>query len=230
MRPFKLSQLSPGGRIERHRHEAPYATLLLTGSYEEAGDAGRVVAVAGEVLLHAPFACHQNRISAQHTRVVDLPLPFDGRRYPAHATIADPDAVARLTERDPAAAVASLLEQLVPLGVDPTRTPVDRLASELCGTAPLAICEWALGQGLSREHLSRQFRAVYGVAAASYRAENQAREAWFAIVNSDVSLAMVAADSGFADQAHMSRAVARLTGRSPGQWRRWKAAKGSALN
>jgi AraC-like DNA-binding protein len=35
---------------------------------------------------------------------------------------------------------------------------------------------------------------------------------------------MIAAEAGFADQAHMNRAVLRLTGRTPGQWRRWGAA------
>ena len=34
----------------------------------------------------------------------------------------------------------------------------------------------------------------------------------------------VAAETGYADQAHMSRAVKTLTGRSPGQWRQWRAA------
>lgn len=220
---FKTSELATGGTIERHQHAAPYATILLTGSYEEAGDAGRVVACAGEVLLHVPFSCHRNRISATRTQVLDLPLPFNGRRWPARATIADPDLLARLGERDPVAAVDCLLEQLAPLAMD-EESPVDRLAAALRSATPPAIGAWACGQGLSREHLSRQFRAVYGISAARYRVDNLAREAWFGIVNSDDSLAMVAADTGFADQAHMSRAVARLTGRTPGQWRQWRNA------
>lgn len=221
MRPFKPTQLATGGRIDRHRHDLPYATVLLSGSYEEAGDAGRVTAQAGEVLLHAPFSCHLNRIANQRTQVLDLPLPFDGRRYPARATIVDPDRMVRLSEHDPPAAVACLLEQLVPLGMT-SESPPDRLASALGRPRPLAIGRWAQEQGVSREHLSRQFRAMFGVTAATYRAENMAREAWFAIVNSDDGLAHVAADAGFADQAHMSRAVSCLTGRTPGRWRRWR--------
>lgn len=227
MQLFTTTQLASGGTIERHLHAEPYATVLLAGSYEEAGDAGRVTASAGEVLLHAPFSCHQNRISAKRTHVLDLPLPFDGRRWPARAAIADPDAVVRLGESDPVSAVDCLLEQLAPLAMA-AESPVDRLAAALRSAPPPAIGAWAGEQGLSREHLSRQFRAVYGVSAASYRTENLAREAWFGIVNSDDSLAMIAAETGFADQAHMSRAVARLTGRTPGQWRRWSKASGSA--
>jgi len=223
MRPFKPTQLSSGGRIDRHRHDVPYATVLLSGAYEEAGDAGRVTASAGEVLLHAPFSCHLNRISGQRTRVIDLPLPFDGCRRPSRAHIADPDAVVRLSERDPPAAVACLIEQIVPMEIA-SESPADRLALALRGGSPPAIGGWARREGVSREHISRRFRAAYGVTAATYRAENQAREAWFAIVNSAESLAMIAAEAGFADQAHMNRAVLRLTGRTPGQWRRWGAA------
>src|SRR5690606_28516839 len=90
MRLLKPSLLASGRTIERHRHPAPYATIVLSGSYEEAGDAGRATAAAGEALLHAPFSCHRNRISAQRTRVLDLPLPFDARRWMPKAAIADP--------------------------------------------------------------------------------------------------------------------------------------------
>lgn len=227
MEPFKTTQLASGGTIERHQHAAPYATVLLTGSYEEAGDAGRVVARPGEVLLHAPFSCHLNRISPARTQVLDLPLPFGGRRWPARATVADPDMLARLGERDPVAAVDCLLEQLAPATIV-AEAPADALAGALRSGSPPGIGSWAREHGLSREHLSRQFSALYGVSAARYRTDNLAREAWFAIVNSGDSLAMIAVDAGFADQAHMSRAVVRLTGRTPGQWRRWRDASGPA--
>lgn len=229
MQLLKPTLLASGGTIECHRHRTPYATILLSGSYEEAGDAGRVVAAAGEVLLHAPFSCHRNRISPTRTRVLDLPLPFDARRWMPKASIADPDRVVGLCERDPAETVECLLEQLVPLDAV-AESPSDRLAAELRGTNPPAIGAWALERDMSREHLSRQFRATYGMPASTYRAECQARRAWYAIVGSDDSLAMVAAGAGFADQAHMTRAVARLTGRTPGQWRAWSRAENKAPN
>ena len=220
MQLLKPTLLASGGTIECHRHRTPYATILLSGSYEEAGDAGRVLASAGEVLLHAPFSCHRNRISGERTWVLDLPLPFDGRRWAPRARVADADRVARLCERDPAAAVEFLLEQLVPTDVGAV-SAADLLAAALRRAEPPSIAVWALERDMSREHLSRQFRATYGMPASTYRAESQARRAWHAIVGSDDSLAMVAAGAGFADQAHMTRAVARLTGRTPGQWRKW---------
>jgi AraC-like DNA-binding protein len=40
------------------------------------------------------------------------------------------------------------------------------------------------------------------------------------IQESDTSLAAIAAECGFADQPHLTRAVASLTGCPPGFWRR----------
>lgn len=225
MRLLKPSLLASGRTIERHRHHAPYATIVLSGSYEEAGDAGRATAAPGEVLLHAPFSCHRNRISAQRTRVLDLPLPFDARRWMPKAAIADPDGIVRLCERDPAAAVERLLEQLAPLDLV-AESLSDRLAADLRGANPPAIGAWASSRDMSREHLSRRFRTAYGVSAARYRLESRTRRAWYGLAGSDDSLAMVAAEAGFADQAHMTRAVVRLTGWTPGQWRRWRTAGG----
>src|SRR3546814_11364248 len=83
-------------------------------SSDLAGDAGRMAAEACEVLLHGAFSAHRDRISAKRTVVLDLPLPFDGRDWPARARIADPDRLVRLCERDPVEAVAALLGELVP--------------------------------------------------------------------------------------------------------------------
>ena len=218
---FAPNTLDLGGTIERHGHAAPYATVVLGGSYEEAGDAGRTVAIAGDVLLHAPFACHRDLVSGTRTQVLDLPLPFDARRRPARARLADPDFAVRLAERDPHEAALWVLDQLAPLAMECDDLP-DRLAAALRAAEPAQIGHWAAQNGFSREHVSRQFRLAYGVTAARYRTENIAREAWFAAVGGDETLAQVAAATGFADQAHMSRAVAWLTGHPPGVWRRWR--------
>src|SRR3546814_3330131 len=91
MQLFQPSQLPAAADIARHHHREPYATVVLSGAYEEAGDAGRMAAEAGEVLLHGAFSAHRDRISAKRTVVLDLPLPFDGRDWPARARIADPE-------------------------------------------------------------------------------------------------------------------------------------------
>ena len=83
MPPARPSQLETASEIARHRHTGAYATIVLAGAYEEAGDAGRFRVGAGDVLLHAPFSAHRDIVSNARTIVLDLPLPFDARDWPA---------------------------------------------------------------------------------------------------------------------------------------------------
>jgi AraC-like DNA-binding protein len=204
--------------IRRHYHPRPYATLVLEGSYEEAGDQGRYRVESGDLLLHPAFSAHRDLIGAQRTYVLDIDLPFDGRRWPGMARVADPDTIIRTARRDAREAQALLLEGLVE--VEATEgDPADHLAAALNGNPSLAIGEWAAANGFSREWLSRRFQRFYEVSSSLFRAEARSRRAWQRIVSSGEPLALIAADCGFADQAHMTRSVGILTGRSPGQWR-----------
>ncbi|NYF33557.1 AraC family transcriptional regulator [Sphingopyxis sp. JAI108] len=219
MQLLQPSLLPAAADIARHRHREPYATVVLAGGYEEAGDAGRIAVREGEVLLHGPFSAHRDRISAKRTAVLDLPLPFDDRDWPAHAQIADPDRIVRLAERDPVEAVAALLDGLAPVAAVEEDDLPDQLSVALRASASPRIGEWAAAHGRSREHVSRRFETLYGVSPAAYRADCQTKRAWRMIVGGDDSLAGIAVEAGYADQAHMTRAVTRLTGMSPRRWR-----------
>lgn len=216
---FKPSQLPRSADIARHHHREPYATIVLAGGYEEAGDAGRLSAHPGEILLHGPFSAHRDRISSARTVVLDLPLPFDGRDWPSRARVGDPDRLVRLAERDPVAAVGEMMAGLTPAALDQEEELHDQLSRALRSGEPPRIGAWAAARGRSREHVSRCFEVVYGVSPAAYRADCRAKRAWRLIVGGSNGLAGVAAEAGYADQAHMTRAVTRLTGQSPRRWR-----------
>jgi AraC-like DNA-binding protein len=204
--------------IERHYHPRPYATLVLEGGYEEAGDQGRLEVAAGDVLLHPAFSAHRDTVRQRRTYVLDLPLPFDGTAWPSVARLANPDLLIRVAGRDLREAQQLLLERLsaVSFQID---DPADRLAAALSDEPSLPIGEWARSQGHSREWLSRRFSRLYGVDTALFRAEARARRAWRRIIGSEEPLALIAASCEFADQSHMTRAIVRLTGRSPRAWR-----------
>lgn len=219
MQLLQPSLLPAAADIARHHHREPYATLVLAGGYEEAGDAGRIAAREGEILLHGPFSAHRDRISARRTVVLDLPLPFDGRDWPASAHIADPDRIVRLAERDPVEAIAALLDGLAPAFAAEEGDLPDRLSAALRTAEAPRIGEWAATHGQSREHISRSFEKLYGVSPAAYRADCRVKRAWRMIVASDESLAGIAVEAGYADQAHLTRAVTKLTGVSPRRWR-----------
>ena len=91
----------------------------------------------------------------------------------------------------------------------------------------LNLSEWARGQGLSPGSVSRGFGLAYGVTPASYRLWQRTHCAVRAILGSDAPLTTIAQSCGFADQAHMTRAVRRATALSPGALRRSVATGGS---
>ncbi|MDQ0464220.1 AraC-like DNA-binding protein [Caulobacter ginsengisoli] len=224
--PVPLRQrLAPHETAPRHRHAQPYAALVLAGGYAEAGDGGRRWTAPGDVILHGGFEAHANRIGPRGAQVLNLPLPDAWEPPAAFMRIADPDAIVRLAERDPETAVACLIEGLIPCPTGPADWP-DRLADLPSGS----LSDWARREGLAAATVSRGFRQVFGVSPSRYRAEARARAAWRGALTRDLPLADLAQALGFADQAHMTRAVTALTGRPPGVWRsnRFKTAESRA--
>jgi len=61
---------------------------------------------------------------------------------------------------------------------------------------------------------------VFETSPAAFRAEARVHRALALMAAGGASLAGIAAGTGFADQAHMTRAIRALTGRPPGYWLR----------
>jgi AraC-like DNA-binding protein len=202
--------------IERHYHAQPYATLVLSGGYEEAGDAGRHRVCAGDVLIHGAFSAHRDLVTGVAARVLDLPLPMQDHWPAARGTVSDADFIARIAEHDPTAAIDALREALVASSHAEQDLP-DKMGAALEQNAE--ISRWATEHGRARETLSRQFRRLYGIDALTFRMEARARRAWRLIVSTAMPLAEIAVVSGHSDQAHMTRAVRGLTGATPAAWR-----------
>lgn len=204
--------------IPHHRHERAYAALILVGSYEECGSRGRFRVRPGDVLLHDAFDTHLDRFQSGGARIFSLAI----EAWPSDTSIAllrDADAIIRTAERDAIEAAAMLRTELR------RKPPVqydwpDALAEELLRDPGCRLEEWARRKSLAPTSVSRGFRKVFGVTPAAFRLGARARHAYRMLTRSDLPCAAVAAMTGFADQAHMCRAVRALTGASPGSWRR----------
>jgi AraC-like DNA-binding protein len=208
--------LTPGGRFDRHRHAHAYAALVLTGGYVEAGDRGRFHARPGQVLIHGAWESHMDAVSGQGATVLNL--PYAGEAGFGVGSVADPDAVARAAERDLVEASGLLIERLAAVEAGAGDWP-DRLAAALRNDPATVLEFWAESEGLSPETVSRGFRQAFGISPRRYRAEQRALAAVRALTHRDLPPAALAAELGFADQAHMSRAVAAVTGLPPGRLR-----------
>lgn len=191
--------------------------MILSGGYEESGSRGRYRARCGQVLLHRMFDAHLDRFEAQGAQILNLLL--DEPSAFGLGVVADPDAIARVAEKDSAAAAGVLREQLEPVEPRPADWP-DLLARDLLDDPQLRLDEWAARYGLAPATLSRGFGKVFGTSPAAFRAEARTQSALALIAAGTAPLAGISATTGFADQAHMTRAVSALTGRPPGYWLR----------
>jgi AraC-like DNA-binding protein len=204
------------GCLPRHRHAEGYAAIVLAGAYEEAGDTGRRRVGPGDVVVHQAFEAHLNRTPGAGARVLNLPLPPGP--LPAFGQVDDLDGLARTALRDPHEAAAMLAETIRPAAAAPADWP-DLLAAALAGGDARRLGDWAVAFGLTPEHLSRGFGRVFGVTPQRFRLEARTR-AVLANLSGPDTLAEVAAAHGFADQAHMTRNVRAVTGRTPVAWKR----------
>jgi AraC family transcriptional regulator len=68
-------------------------------------------------------------------------------------------------------------------------------------------------------HLSRVFRRVFGVPVGEYVRRLRIDHATALLARDDLSLAQIASESGFADQAHFTRVFKRRLGITPGRYR-----------
>jgi AraC-like DNA-binding protein len=194
-------------------HAEGFFALVLKGSYVEAGDTGRHRVSPGDVIVHRPFEQHLDRFSSGGAEVLILPLP-DRWSTTVLARVADPDSIAVLAERDIVAAREAALETMVerPMAIEDWP---DLLARDLLGKPDLSLSSWADRHGLHPGSLARGFGQQFSISPNGFRTVVRARRAIEEIVATNIGLSSIALDHGFADQAHMSRIVRRLTGLPP---------------
>lgn len=206
--------------VPRHRHEQAYAAIVLAGGYEECGSHGRFRVGPGDVLLHGRFDAHLDRFSTAGADILNLIVPALGLPRFRRGRVADADAVARLAQHDRRAAGDELVRQLRAQShdCDDLDWP-DLLAAELLRDPSCRLDAWARRNGLAAATVSRGFGRTFGVTPAAFRLEARTQLAFTRIVTSTQPLADLAQATGFADQAHLTRAVKALTGVPPAAWR-----------
>ncbi|TCM20546.1 AraC family transcriptional regulator [Novosphingobium sp. PhB165] len=221
--PFTCLRNAPAGRMRhpahqslaRHRHDAPFAAVVISGRYVEAGDTGRHEVGPGEVIVHRAYENHLDRFAECGAEVLVLPLPH-GWNAPVLGAIDDIDEIVRLAERSPAMAAEKLKAEFVAKPAVNQDWPA-LLAAALRTGPDLCLRDWAEGHGLHHGSLSRGFRQEFSVSPARFRLISRMHRALQLIDRSTDSLANIACDAGFSDQAHLTRTVRSETGMTPMQ-------------
>jgi AraC family transcriptional regulator len=93
------------------------------------------------------------------------------------------------------------------------RRAAERLADDW--RTPPALAELAREAGVSPDHLSRRFRAAFGLRPGDFLRRRRIDEALRLMHETADSLADIALACGFADQSHFGRVFKRLHGVSP---------------
>jgi AraC family transcriptional regulator len=73
--------------------------------------------------------------------------------------------------------------------------------------------------GVHRVHLAREFRDHFGLTVGDYVRRRRLARARHLLAHTDLPLSAAAADAGFADQAHLTRAFRAAFGTTPGRFR-----------
>ena len=216
-----LERLEPSEWLPRHRHLDAYALIAVDGVFEQVSYAGRVTARPGDLLVQPTLDCHANRTLGQHVRVLRLPWRAEAGSGGVFA-LRDLDAVVRAASRSPDEALALVERDVLQVAARAARADdwEDLLARQIVDGLVGELRDWARANAIAPETLSRGFRRRFGVTPSHFRLEWRTRAACLRIAARAGALRDIAAEEGFADQAHMSRCVLEMTGARPRDWQR----------
>ena len=204
--------------IARHMHPVAAVALVLSGGYEEAGDRGRFQVRAGDVVIHAPYNTHLDRFTSSGAHILNFPITPHPGFSSDFGRVSNPDLIARAAERDLREAAELLFSAFEAHSSFSLDWP-DQLARELSKDPELCLGDWAHEFGLAPATVTRGFQQLFGITPSRFRAHCRAKLAWSMVRGSNLPLSHVAARLGFSDQAHMTRALRSLTGKTPSMCR-----------
>ncbi len=216
----EISEHEPHRTADAHRHFEAYAAIALHGEYTEVSADGCFSVRPGDVVVHPPFHRHGNVFS-------DKPVAVLNVTFPNPAGLALPYGRVRLDElpcsqgelvHQAGDCIDVITEAIARTrSNEQTRPEPDAVGyawQRLKESRAPRIRQIAAETGISAEHLARTFRARYGLSPADYRAEHRFRHALKGLVEGHTAAA-AAFDSGYSDQAHMTRDFRRRIGMTP---------------
>jgi AraC family transcriptional regulator len=231
----------PGLELPRHSHPQPTIAIILRGGFAGwYGGTDRDCAPM-TLVVEPAGASHDNRFGPLPTTIVTLSLGSGSP--PALESVGH---VPRFTRDAYSAGLASQADtelrgpdELTPLAVEGlalelvtriARTPTEPGMPGWLSEArdllheryaeSLRMDDVASAVGVEPDRLARAFRRVYREPIASYVRRLRVRAAAELLVaGTDLTIAAIAAEVGFADQSHLTRSFLRTMGTTPARYR-----------
>lgn len=227
----------PGAVQHRHRHAECSLSLVVAGEFEETSSIATYRAAAGSLVVKPADCLHANCYGPRGARVVQVTLSGDGElcraarwRYEWREVPQLAGAILRLAAEgpNPEATEATLWEMLAGVfapdeaaaGAPPAwwSEAVDLLNAS--AEQSISVAALARRLGVHPVHLARVCRRQLGCTVLQYIRRRRVLSAWRSCQRADSTLAAIASRTGFADQAHMTRAFREVLGISPARLRR----------
>lgn len=232
---------APDHEIPVHEHTYGHFTVILDGGFRESYDEVTLDCAKGSILIVPANRRHRDQVGAEgaHTLSVEL-SPKRTQVLTQPQVLTTPEAqrkgqmlYAEFRKSDPAsllAVEAIALEILVMVArtkPEDDTTWMEKVMREIHRdvAANIPLGNLAAIAGVHESHLARAFRQVHGCTVGEYvrwlRLEDSKRR----LRHDGQSVAEIAAELGFYDQAHFSRLFRTSYGMSPSAYRKMYAAR-----
>lgn len=229
-----------------HGHEAAYFCMLLEGEYRERSGATEMAYGPFTIAYHATGMRHTDAIGENGARFfivelddrwAEIAQTFATATTPL-AEVHGGDAVwtalrlyldlrsESLTDLSVESGMYELiggLQAMAPLEDHERETAAVVVAADVIDrefSSPIGLAGLAEHVGLHPVHLARIFRRTYKRSIGEYVHGRRVQAVSRALLETDHSIAKIAADYGFFDQSHLTRVFKAVTGTTPKEYRK----------
>jgi AraC family transcriptional regulator len=219
--PVVALQYAAGNVLHPHRHDDPYISVLVHGSYTELCAASPRRCRAGTVIAHRADEEHADYFSSDAVCINIYGIEAD-RSSGCKRAIA-----AALAARGPCdwrEALATVERALGAVRDDAFSLPappvwLERLLRDFSWTGNVPLKAAADSARVHPAHLTRAFRKYLGTTPGAYRRQSRVDAASARLLTSSASLAQIAAETGFYDQSDFTNRFFEASGLPPGRFR-----------
>jgi len=223
-------EFSAGRRLSWHAHPRACVAVVVDGGVRKRFARACTELTHGGVIVMPPGEPHEDEFGRDGARLIVVEAD-DGAQAVSwfddwNATLLAFRIARELAAPDsftPLALEGLALELTAAVGRTPTRVRVqpwlERAREALHERPPATATELAAEVGVHPSHLARSFRAAYGDSVGGYARRLRLEWAAEQLARTDEPIACVAAESGFVDQSHLTRAFKRRFGLTPARYR-----------
>jgi AraC family transcriptional regulator len=235
---------APDVKLDRHDHEDPTIVVAISGGWDERVDNRSFICRPGSFIVKPAGAKHANVYGFDSTRSIVIQLTITRtaasesakKVFCAPAHFESPKLARRLvpflwnaaehSDLEVEEHVCLLLSLIASEKTPGRRAPalvsqLKRIRDELMDEPSSGVDLTTLGRrcGMTPSAFTHAFRSEFACTPSSLIRRRRVEKAAFLLRTSSHSLSQIAANTGFADQSHLTRELKRLTGATPARYR-----------